>query len=439
MEQRINSKLIKYEESSGKNCIFISYQRKSLDFVIELSKYLEEHGIKTWYAPRNIRFGANWPEKLYKSIKNSRALLLLYTIDADKSKHVIREVSIADDENKPILWLKLDNSLPSYNLRYYLKLIHTIEYNDINDAFDALCKIFSNDVIDVYNDNSIVTTKKSVNELLVYQWTQGIYAFDTEDEAAECAARVFFKVANLNPNKTILLPTGRSGKRIFAQMIKIASSEYSECPFGNAKIMNDTETFGVSINHITSRVKGINDNLISILKKMNLSPSKEQLIYYGMTDFDSEPEKNCLENLKNFPPSVYGVSISPFLEIMGYDLGKYNDDIINDGPRVVEVSDETLEYIDIKQKSHSIYTIGLKTALETPILMILAFEKDKKNAIERLFKGNIDSSVPLTLLRYHQNAFVIITKKIADLANLTNYAVSNLSPKEAAECITNKN
>jgi len=130
---------IKYEYSNGEDRVFISYQRDSLDFVLKLSQRLEDKGVKTWYAPRNIKISGLWPEKLHEAIQNCKALLLLYTENADKSKHVMREVGIADEFNKPILWLKLDSTEPkSKILKYFLKLIQTIEYQN-DEVFDILC------------------------------------------------------------------------------------------------------------------------------------------------------------------------------------------------------------------------------------------------------------------------------------------------------------
>ena len=71
-------------------------------------------------------------------------------------------------------------------------------------------------------------------------------------------------------------------------------------------------------------------------------------------------------------------------------------------------------------------------------LWILAFESNKSNAIERLFKENLDPDIPVTLLRQHKNAYVIITKEIAEKANVTELSIMNLSPEEAAECILQK-
>lgn len=431
---------IKYEYSDGKDRIFISYQRQSFPFVLKLSAYLEDKGVKTWYAPRNIQLEGLWPEKLHEAIQNCKAVLLLYTEQADRSKHVIREVAIADEYDKPVLWLKLDSSEPNSKvLKYYLSLVQTIEYSGDDAILESLYHILNQTEIssEQFKKNLQISTD-SKNNIALENWTKGVYAFQTADEAAECAARVYISICHSKPNTTALLPTGRSAKDLFQAILRVTANECDDNPFGQAYLMNDTETFGVRPTHATSRIKVINDNLINILTLMNRAPEKSHLTYFGLDDSDNEPEDVCADNLQKHPPAVYGISLSPYMEIMGYDLGLHNSSIVHDGPRVVQVLEETKNYIDERQKTSSIYTIGLKTALQTDLIMLLAFESNKSNAIERLFKEKEDPYVPVSLLRAHKNTYLIITREIAKKAGLEQIAITNLSPKEAAACIVKK-
>lgn len=429
---------IKYEQSDGKDRVFISYQSNSFEFVLKLSDYLESNGVKTWYAPRNIKFGSMWPAKLCEAIKNCKVLLLLYTQEADRSKHVMREVQLADDFMKPILWLKLDNSNPSKTLKYFLSLIQSLEWDGDKDRiFSLLLKILQKDKIDVSFLSSIkdVNTRNSTKDIAVNQWSKGIYAFSDANQAGECVARVYFAMAKENPDSTLLLPTGRSAKSVFYGMIRVAN-EYDGCPFGDAHIMNDTETFGVAPTHATSRIKTINDYLINPLNGMGKGPSEDRLNYfYGIDADDIDTDEKARMTLEKYPPSAYGISVSPFCEIIGYDIGSHDESIVNDGPQLIKVNDETKDYIDRKQKSNSIYTVGMGTALKSKLLMVLAFDKEKCSAIERLLKEDIDANAPITLLRKHPNAFLILTNDIIEKIGIEKYAVMDLSPEEAAKCI----
>ena len=429
---------VKYEQSDGKDRVFISYQSNSFEFVLKLSDYLESNGVKTWYAPRNIKFGSMWPDKLCEAIKNCKVLLLIYTQEADRSKHVMREVQLADDFMKPILWLKLDSSNPSKTLKYFLSLIQSLEWDgDKDKIFSLLLHILKKEQIDVSVLSSIkdIETRTSTKDIAVNQWTKGIYAFPDANEAGECVARVYFAMAEKYPDSTLLLPTGRSAKSVFYGMIRIAN-EYKGCPFGDAHIMNDTETFGVAPTHFTSRIRTINDYLINPLNGMGKGPAENKLNYfYGIDADDFETEEKARKTLEKYSPSAYGISVSPFCEIIGYDLGLHDESIVNDGPQLIKVNNETKDYIDRKQKSNNIYTVGMGTALKSKLLMILAFDKEKSGAIERLLKEDIDVNVPITLLRKHPNAFLILTTDIVKKIGIEKYAITGLSPEEAAKCI----
>ena len=432
---------IKYnDDASLPTKVFLSYQSNSKNEVIKLSNTLENNGINTWYAPRDIDAGEKWEKKIVEAIKKCKALLLLFTKDADKSNHVYREVNIADMFHKPILWIKLDFSSPD-NLIYYLS---SIQWYDSKD-FTKLCDLLkSTNLTNELKENSLINTYKPSFKV-DSSWCKGIYAFDTPEEAAECAARVYFLMAQKNKNKTILLPTGRSAKKVFVEMIKLLPY-YKNNPFGKNYLINDTETINVNYTDKTSRIKAINDNLVNILNSTKHKIKDKYLQYFGFYKDNINPIDHAKNQLLKFPPLVYGISVSPYMEIIGYCNGDHDDSIINDKPKMIKITNETLNYIDNRQEFDMIYTIGLKAAFDTKLLMILAFddniqnsldiEVSKSNAIKRLFTGDMTTTVPLTLLRKHKNAFTIITKEIAKKAGILDLAVSNFTPLEAAECIT---
>lgn len=427
---------VKYQASDGEGCIFISYQKKSFDDLKKISDYLEANGIKTWYAPRNIRFGDEWPNELVEAISKCKAVLLLYTEEADCSKHVLREIHLADSSNKPIIWLKLDETSPSGSLKYYLSLIQTFSFRKESEALKKLAKMLSiSDINKEYLSTCQEIESTSTDDIEVQQWARGIYAFQNPSDAGECVARIYFSQAKNKPGYTVLLPTGRSAKEIFFGMIRV-SDEYEVCPFGEAYLMNDTETFGVTPGHATSRIKTINEFLITPLRNMGKGPDEDRLTYFtGISNDDDEPEKMAKKQIEEHPVSIAGVSISPYGEIIGYDFGQYTDDITNDGPRTIDINNDSKNYIDERQKTNTIYSVGLNSLLESDILLILAFDREKASAIKTLFKGDINPNMPVTLLKKHKNAHVIITKDVAEASGLLNHCNSDLSPKEVSECI----
>lgn len=430
------SKFVKYQESDGDGCVFISYQKNSFDDLKIISEHLEKNGIKTWYAPRNIKIGEEWPGKLVDAISKCKAVLLLYTKEAERSKHVTREILIADEKEKPVVWLKLDETSPSGTLMYYVSLYQAFSFRNESEALDKLTLILSSPNISkeyLLNCKEIEST--SIDSIEIQQWIKD-RTFVLRDlyEAGECVARIYFSQAKKRPGSTILLPTGRSAKEVFSAMIRI-SNEYNECPFGEAYLMNDTETFGVSPQHITSRIKTINDFLIAPLNNIGKGLREEQLTFFSGICNDDEPEEKARKQIEKHPVSISGISISPYGEIIGYDFGQHSDEIINDGPRTIDINNDSKIYIDERQKTNTIYSVGIKTLLESEVLLILAFDKEKAKAITTLFKGEITPNMPVTLLKKHKNIYVILTKDVAEAANLLNYCTDNLSPEEVSKCV----
>lgn len=420
--------------------IFISYHSSKIELVAHLSRYLEKNGVETWYAPRDIRAGQQWDEAINDAIKDCRALVLLFCAQADSSVQVKREVSLADKYKKPVFWLRIERVEPN-NLSYFLT---STQWLDWLDARDTTLEKLVEDLVSLDNQSeefsqpNAASTKDShiINQQKNKVWTKGIVAFETDRIAAECAARVYFNMAQKNPESSVILPTGRSATAIFRAMLRIAD-EYDGCPFGEASILSDTETFGVWSEHETSRTKNINQKLIEPLQEMHKAPLKRQLHLLSGIYTDSDPLLKTQKLLREFPPCIHAVSISPVGEVLAYEVGTYTDieDIIDDGPRIIEVGEHSKKYIDPNQPSKSIITIGLGVAMSAAVLLIPVFDIQKANILSRLFNGPMTAGIPATLLRNHPNAYILTTKNITHEAGLDDLIIRNNDPVEVADWI----
>ena len=384
-------------EKQENEFIFLSHHSSKLELVTHLSRYLERNGLNTWYAPRNIHSGEVWDEAILNAIKKCK-------------------------------------------VSYFLTSTQWLDWLDErDDTLDQLVRDISQ--LSINNSTPFIpiedTANESTSQNKIISWTKHIFAFPSQRKAAECAARAYYEIANEKPFSTIILPTGRSATMIFRAMISV-SSEYDGCPFGEAPIMSDTETFGVWSGHETSRTKHINDMLIEPLKLKGKAPSKEQLHLLSGVYTEEDPVKNARKVLRLYPPSIHAVSISPLGEILAYEVGTYSDidDIIDDTPKIVEVGEHSKKYIDPNQPSKSILTVGIGTMMSAEILLILAFDIQKANIVRRLFEGPITAGIPATLLRKHPNSFLITTEKVAVEAGIIDYADTNINVEDAVKWIT---
>ena len=425
-------------EKQENELIFLSHHSSKSELVTHLSRYLERNGLFTWYAPRDIHSGEVWDEAILNAIRKSKAVILLFCAQADSSRQVKRELALADKYKKPVFWLRVEKVEPN-NLSYFLTSTQWLDWLDErDDTLDQLVRDISQLSVSTPKplDLTVDKANKPISHNIITSWIKHIFAFPSQQKAAECAARAYFEIANEKPFSTVILPTGRSATMIFRAMLAIAS-EYDGCPFGEAPIISDTETFGVWSGHETSRTKHINEMLIEPLKLKGKAPNEDQLHLLSGVYTEEDPVKNARKVLRIYPPSIHAVSISPLGEILAYEVGTYSDidEIIDDTPKIVEVGEHSKKYIDPNQPSKSILTVGIGTMMSAEILLILAFDIQKATIVKRLFEGPITPGIPATLLRKHPNPFLITTEKVAHEAGIIDYADTNVSAEDAVKWI----
>lgn len=427
------------EEKEVEMKIFLSYHSSKVELASHLSKYLERNGLEAWYAERDIHSGEQWDEAIHVAIKECKAVVLLFCAQADSSRQVKRELSLADKYTKPVFWLRVERVEPN-NLSYFLTSTQWLDWLDMRDT--SLEKLISD--INLIDSSNIVRSNenevpasivKSPNSIKS-NWAKGVIAFENSRDAAECAARVYFSMAQKYPDSSIILPTGRSATKVFRAMVRTAR-EYDECPFGEAHLISDTETFGVWNEHETSRTRHVKEMLIDPLIQMGKEPTANQIHLLSGIYTDSDPVKSAQKTIRMFPPSVHAVSVSPVGEILAYEVGTYNevDDIVDDAPRIVEVGVHSKKYIDPNQPSKSIISIGLGTALSVNVLLILVFDMQKANILRRLLNGPMTAGIPASILSIHPNTFILTTKNVAQEAKIDDIIIDGKNPKEVAEWI----
>ena len=121
--------------------IFISYSSRNAAVADAVCARLEAERIRCWYAPRDIETGANWAASIDTAIRESRALVLIFTDDSNASKQVLREINLAANRGLPIIPLRLTGADPIDDLRYYLTGVHWLDAMDehLDEDIDALC------------------------------------------------------------------------------------------------------------------------------------------------------------------------------------------------------------------------------------------------------------------------------------------------------------
>lgn len=156
--------------------VFISYSSTDKEKADEICEYLEKHGKKCWIAPRDISAGAQYGEEIINGIENSNVVVLIFSKAANESQHVLREVERAVNKKIPVIAFKIENSVLSKSMEYFLLSNQWLDAVDdmqgmlepLSDSIDKIYKLNSRSVNGdaVTPGNTVRATNKAVPIML---------------------------------------------------------------------------------------------------------------------------------------------------------------------------------------------------------------------------------------------------------------------------------
>lgn len=138
--------------------VFISYSSKDLQFVKDVTSWLENEGIQCFVAFRDIPKGIEWARIIPDAIKDSKMVVVLHSENYNCSEEVERELKIASDNKKRILTFKIDDSKFKDAKEYYLTAINWIDASTEQAMNDLILSIKGN--LDDCNPESKKSPKK---------------------------------------------------------------------------------------------------------------------------------------------------------------------------------------------------------------------------------------------------------------------------------------
>jgi hypothetical protein len=117
---------------------FISHHSSQYDAAKAVKAALADAGIDGWLAPDDIEPGATFDTAIVEQVKRSDFVVLLLCAQSDRSRHVKRELMIADDAGKPIFPVRTQ-AIEADGLAYWLKDYQWIDWIDRKgDGIDRL-------------------------------------------------------------------------------------------------------------------------------------------------------------------------------------------------------------------------------------------------------------------------------------------------------------
>lgn len=109
--------------------IFISYCNRDETKALYVQRILHDNGYESWIAPSGIKGGEVWTDKLRDAIAASRLIVVLISGASAKSRHIPRELQLADEGRIPILPVRIEPVPIPKNIAYLLTGIEHIDFD----------------------------------------------------------------------------------------------------------------------------------------------------------------------------------------------------------------------------------------------------------------------------------------------------------------------
>ena len=107
--------------------VFISYASEDKIIANAVCSRLESAGLRCWIAPRDILPGVEWSAAIVDAIENSCVCVLIFSVSANNSEQVNREVERAVKNGKAVIPFRLEEIQPSKSLEYFISTSHWLD------------------------------------------------------------------------------------------------------------------------------------------------------------------------------------------------------------------------------------------------------------------------------------------------------------------------
>jgi hypothetical protein len=115
----------------GSGYLFISYCSKDKDRVTRIVESLEEAGLRLWIDLDGIPGGANYGSEIVRAIQHSRAVIVMCSDAAMRSRNVKQEIQIAWRYGRPYVPMLLEPVTIQAQLAYWLEGWQWVEVLDL--------------------------------------------------------------------------------------------------------------------------------------------------------------------------------------------------------------------------------------------------------------------------------------------------------------------
>lgn len=108
---------------------FVCYSRRDSATVKRICDSLAACGIACWMDKDSIAGSEVWRRSVVQGIRRAEGVIFFGSAHSYKSEHVAKELTVASEQGKPILPVRIDDSKPSGEFEYLLAGIHRVRYD----------------------------------------------------------------------------------------------------------------------------------------------------------------------------------------------------------------------------------------------------------------------------------------------------------------------
>jgi hypothetical protein len=107
--------------------VFISHSTSDKRVADAVCAGLENDGIRCWIAPRDVQPGRSFAGEIARAIKNSKAMVLIFSARSNHSEQVLREVQLAVTAHLHIVQFRIEDVILNDDLSYFLSTPHWLD------------------------------------------------------------------------------------------------------------------------------------------------------------------------------------------------------------------------------------------------------------------------------------------------------------------------
>ena len=121
--------------------VFISYSSADRKEALAVCKAIERRGPSCWISCRDVLAGENYQESIVRALRNSRAMVLVFSEAANNSDEIKKELSLASRYHVPLLAVRIEDVEPSDAFAYELSTRQWIDaFQSWDKSIDSLVK-----------------------------------------------------------------------------------------------------------------------------------------------------------------------------------------------------------------------------------------------------------------------------------------------------------